>query len=114
MTYDPATIPALDACLRRRVFRAHIFRRPINVTFRGTTYKAAKNEPSNQRKMAITGYTQETADLEIMLALPAGSIAPKCNSSDGITIGTTEYRITNVQTDMAPDCYQLTLSLRRP
>lgn len=111
--FDPATIPALDSCLRRRVFRAHIFRRAINVTFRGATHKAAKNEPSAQRKMVVSGYTQETADLEIMLALASGSAAPVPNSSDGVTVDGIEYRITSVQTDVAPDCYQLTLSRRR-
>ena len=114
MQYNPAAhMPALNGCIRRRVFLSHIYRRPIDIIFRGTTYKAAKNEPSFQRKMAATGYTQETADLEIMLALPAGTAAPVANSADGVTVSGKNYRISNVQTDIAADCYQLTLSLRR-
>ncbi len=126
MTYDPATMPALDACLRRGVFRSHVYRRPVDILFRGEQYTAAQNEPSLQRKMNTAGYTQETADLEIMLALPDGMARPECNSTDEVkvyaprsgVIGEARafktYRITNVQTDIGPDCYQLTLSLRRP
>jgi hypothetical protein len=126
MTYDPATMPALDACLRRGVFRSHIFRRPLDILFRGDYYVAAKSEPSLQRKVNVAGYTQETADLEIMLALPTGTTKPETNSSDEVVVyeprsgdptavrASKSYRITNVQTDIAPDCYQLTLTLRRP
>lgn len=127
MTYDPATMPALDACLRRGVFRAHIYRRPVDILFRGVQYVAAKNEPSMQRKANVAGYTTDEADLEIMLALPAGMAAPVATSADEIVVyapravgdpgaarASKHYRISNVQTDIAPDCYQLTLSLRRP
>lgn len=123
MTYNPATMPPLDGCIRRGVFRSHIYRRPVDILFRGAQYVAAKNEPSMQRKAGLAGFTEEIADLEIMLALPTGTAAPEANSSDEVRVydriipGTTrtykDYRITNVQTDQAPDCYQLTLSLRR-
>jgi hypothetical protein len=123
MTYDPATMPALDACLRRGVFRSHIYRRPVDILFRGVAHVAAKNEPSMQRKIGLAGYTEEIADLEIMLALPEGTAAPVANSPDevrvydplrpGVVRTFKDYRITNVQTDLAPDCYQLTLSVRR-
>lgn len=123
MTYNPATMPALDASIRGGVFRSHIYRRPLDILFRSLPYTAAKNEPSTQRKMNLAGFTQEIADLEIMLALPAGTAAPEANSTDEVRVydplrpGTTrtykDYRITNVQSDIAPDCYQLTLSLRR-
>lgn len=122
MTYNPATMPALDACLRRGVFRSHIYRRPVDILFRGVAYVAAKNEPSMQRKIGIAGFSDEIADLEIMIALPAFTAAPIANSPDEVRVydriqpGTTrtykDYRITNVQTDLAPDCYQLTLSVR--
>lgn len=126
MTYDPATMPALDACLRRGVFRAHVYRRPVDILFRSVFYVAAQSEPSLQRKVNVSGYTQETSDLEIMLALPTGTAKPVANSSDEVVVYDPRsgdptaartyknYRITNVQTDIAPDCYQLTLSLRRP
>jgi len=123
MTYNPATMPALDASIRRGVFRSHIHRRPVDILFRSLPYVAAKNEPSAQRKMSLSGFTQEIADLEIMLALPSGMATPEANSSDqvrvydplrpGVTRTYKDYRITNVQTDLAPDCYQLTLSVRR-
>ena len=113
MAYDPATIPPVDQALRRGVFRAHIFRRPIPVTFRDVPYTAAQNEPSTQRRVEIAGYTQETADLEIMLALPCGTPAPVANSSDEISVGGKPYRITSVQGGFGDDCYQITLSLRR-
>lgn len=127
MTYDPATMPPLDGCIRRGVFLSHIYRRPVDILFRGVQYTAAQNEPSMQRKADVAGYTQETADLEIMLALPTGMAAPVANSADEVVVyapravgdpaaarASKPYRITNVQTDIAPDCYQLTLSLRRP
>jgi hypothetical protein len=114
MDYNPAAmVPALNGCIRRRVFISHIYRRPIAVIFRGVQYTAAKNEPSMQRKIMQAGYTQEMSDLEIMLALPTGTAAPVANSADCVLIGATTYRVTNVQTDLAPDCYHLTLSIRR-
>ncbi len=123
MTYDPSTLPALDASLRRGVFRSHIYRRPVQILFRGAPLVAAKNEPSMQRKAGFAGFTEEMADLEIMVALATGTPEPVANSADEVRVfdavipGKTrtykDYRITNVQTDLAPDCYQLTLSIRR-
>ncbi len=122
MTYNPATMPALDACVRRGVFRSHIYRRPVDIKFRGIEYVAAKNEQSFQRKAQLSGFTEEQADLDIMLALPVGTAQPVANSTDEIevfsrivlgTVRTSQkYRITNVQSDIGPDCYQLTLSIR--
>ena len=84
---------------------------------------ARVSEPSFQRKIGMAGYTEQTADLEVMLALPSGMAKPEPQSTDSITIyetddnglrtTTTVYRITDVRTDMARDCYQLTLSKRR-
>ena len=64
-----------------------------------------------------------TADLDIMLALPSGTAKPLANSTDEVEVfskvvsgqvqTSKKYRITNVQTDIAPDCYQLTLSIRQ-
>jgi len=83
---------------------------------------AAQNEQSYQRKAQLSGFTSETADLEIMLALPSGTAIPVANSSDEVEVfskvcagqvrTSKKYRITNVQSDIAPDCYQLTLSIR--
>lgn len=121
MTYDPASMPPVDGDIRRGVFLSHIFRRPIDILFRGKPMTAAQSEPSAQRKSTLAGFTQEIADIEIMLALPAGTPAPVANSSDGVRVFDRyrcneykDYRITNVQTDIGTDCYQLTLSLRRP
>lgn len=120
---NPATMPPVDGCIRHGVFMSHIYRRPVDVLFRSVEYVAAQNEPSAQRKSTIAGFTQEIADLEIMLALPAFTTPPVANSADEVRVydrirpgvpGRTykDYRITNVQTDIAPDCYQLTLSIR--
>lgn len=123
MAYDPSTIPAIDGRLRRGVFCATIYRKPTLVAFRGEEYMARVSEPSFQRKIGMAGYTEQTADLEVMLALPSGMAKPEPQSTDSITIyetddnglrtTTTVYRITDVRTDMARDCYQLTLSKRR-
>ena len=122
MTYNPTTIPALDAGLRRGVFLGHIYRRQVEITFRGIDYTAAQNEQSYQRKAMTAGYSEATADLEIMLALPAGTARPDPNSTDEVEVfskvvsgqvqTSKKYRITNVQSDVAPDCYHLTLSVR--
>jgi hypothetical protein len=122
MSYMPSTMPALDACLRRGLFRSHIYRRPVDIKLRGVSYVAAQNEQSYQRKATLSAFDDQTADLEIMLALPAGVAAPEANSTDEIEVfsrivpGTVrtskKYRITNVQSDIGPDCYQLTLSIR--
>ena len=123
MTYNPATMPALDACVRRGVFRSHIYRRPVQIKFRGVPYVAAQNEQSFQRKAQLSGFMEGTADLDIMLALPSGTAKPLANSTDEVEVfskvvsgqvqTSKKYRITNVQTDIAPDCYQLTLSIRQ-
>jgi hypothetical protein len=123
MAYDPSTIPAIDGSLRRGVFSANIYRKPSLILFRGKEYTARVSEPSFQRKIGISGYTQETADIELMIALPLGMAKPEAQSQDSITIyetdqhgirsGSTVYRITDVRTDLAKDCYQLTLSKRR-
>ena len=120
---DPATMPPQDGCIRRGVFRAHIYRRPVDILFRGVALVAAKTDPSLGRKVGLAGYTQEVTDLEIMVALPNRSTPPEANSSDEVRVydqlipGQTrtykDYRIISVQTDTAPDCYQLSLSLRR-
>jgi hypothetical protein len=123
MAYDPSTIPAIDGSLRRGVFIANIYRKPSLILFRGKEYTARVSEPSFQRKIGISGYTQETADIELMIALPLGMAKPEAQSQDSITIyetdqygirsGSTVYRISDVRTDLAKDCYQLTLSKRR-
>lgn len=123
MSYNPASIPAMDAGLRRGIFIANIYRRPCDVLFRSLLYKAARSDPSLQRKSNAAGYLQEITDLEIMISLPAGMAKPVANSVDEVRVydpqpqnGSartyTDYRITNVQTDIAADCYQLTLSKR--
>lgn len=111
--FDPATTPALDGCARRRVFLSHIYRRPIKATYRDREYTVCQTTPSAMRKTSLAGFTQDIPDLEIMIALGAEATEPVALSADGVTIGTKSYRITNVQKDLAPDCYQLTLSLRR-
>lgn len=113
----------MDACARRRIFVGNIHRKPSQILFRNEQYTARVSEPSFQRKMGLAGYTEETADIEIMLALPEGMAKPVALSADGIRIydydsaglqtGYTDYRITDVRSDIAPDCYQLTLSKRR-
>ena len=123
MTYDPATIPPIDGRIRRGVFVSTIYRKPTLFLFRGVEYTGRVSEPSFQRKIGLSGYTEQTADLELMMVLPTGSARPEPNSADGITIYETDdnglrtttgvYRITDVRTDMARDCYQLTLSKRR-
>jgi hypothetical protein len=113
MAFDPSTIPALSGSIRRGVFLSHIYRRPLAITFRGVAYTAAKTTPSAQRKATLAGYTQEVADLEIMLALPTATAVPVANSADEVVIGAQIFRITAVQEDLGPDCYQLTLSLCR-
>lgn len=122
MNYNPSTMPAVDACLRRGVFIGHIYRRPIDILFRSVNYKAARSDPSLQRKSNQAGYLQEVSDLEIMLSLPDGTSKPVANSADevrvydaqraGVARTYTDYRIVNVQTDIAADCYQLTLTKR--
>lgn len=122
MTFNPATMPPVDGCIRRRVFISHIHRRPVDVLFRGVQYTAAQSDPSIQRKGSIAGFTDTITDLEIMLALEPFTEIPKAHSADevrvygpvrpGVTRTYTDYRITNVQTDIAPDCYFLTLSKR--
>ncbi len=115
-------IPSLDTGLRAILVKGHVQRRPVDILFRGKQYVAAKNEPSMQRKAGFAGFTEEIADLEIMLALSTGTPEPVANSTDqvrvyapiraGVTRTYKDYRIVSVQTDLAPDCYQLTLSLR--
>lgn len=111
--FDPATTPALDGCARRRVFLSHIYRRPIKATYRGKAYTVCQTTPSAMRKTSIAGFTQEIPDLEIMIALGTGATKPEALSADGVTIAGKTYRVTSVQEDLAPDCYQLSLSLRR-
>jgi hypothetical protein len=123
MPYDPTTIPPMDGRIRRGVFVSTIHRKPTLFVFRGVEFTGRVSEPSFQRKIGISGYTEQTADLELMMALPAGSPKPEPNSADSITIYETDdnglrttssvYRITDVRTDLARDCYQLTLSKRR-
>ena len=123
MAYDPATIPPIDGRIRRGVFVSTIHRKPTLYLFRGVEYVGRVSEPSFQRKIGLSGYTEQTADLELMMVLPTGSARPEPNAADGITIYETDdnglrtttgvYRITDVRTDMARDCYQLTLSKRR-
>ncbi len=122
MTYNPATMPPLDGCIRRRVFVSHVYRRPVKIKFRGVEYVAAQNEQSYQRKAQLSGFTEETMDLDLMVALNAGTERPDPNSPDEVEVfskvcpgqvqTSKKYRITNVQSDIAPDCYQLTLSIR--
>jgi hypothetical protein len=111
--FNPAMTPAYDGLARRRVFIAHTFRRPMQATYRGSKYTVCQTTPSATRKMSLAGYTQEVPDLEIMIALPTGAAEPVPLGADGVEIGGKTYRITDVQKDQAPDCYQLTLSLRR-
>ena len=123
MHYNPATIPPIDGRIRRGVFVSTIHRKPTLYLFRGVEYVGRVSEPSFQRKIGLSGYTEQTADLELMMVLPTGSARPEPNAADGITIYETDdnglrtttgtYRITDVRTDMARDCYQLTLSKRR-
>jgi hypothetical protein len=110
--FDPATTPAIDGLVRRRVFLSHIYRRPNTATYRGSQYTVCSTVPSAARKMSLAGYTQEVPDLEIMIALADGSPEPVSLGADGVTIAAKEYRIISVQKDIAPDCYQLSLSLR--
>jgi hypothetical protein len=122
MNYTPPSIPAMDAGLRRGLFIGHISRRPIDVLFRGVNYTAARSDPSLQRKTNQAGYIQEVSDMEIMLSLPDGTAKPVAHSTDEVRIYDpqravatrtyTDYRIVNVQTDIAADCYQLTLTKR--
>lgn len=73
--------------------------------------------------MGIAGFTEEITDLEIMLALPCGMAAPVARSTDevrvygpirpGVTRTYKDYRIDDVQPFTGPDCYTLTLSVRR-
>ena len=113
MAYDPTTIPAMDGLLRRGVFIAQIYRRPVTATYRGSTYTVSRTTPSASRKMALSGFTQEVPDLEIMISLSIGAAEPVPLGSDSVVIEGKTYRITAVQADIAPSCYQLTLSLRR-
>lgn len=116
-------IPRTDDRHWSKLYGYHIDRRSIDVLFRGEYHKAAKNDPSMQRKIGLAGFTEEITDLEIMLRLPCGMAAPEANSSDevrvydpirpGVTRTYKDYRITNVQPFTGPDCYTLTLSLRR-
>ncbi len=116
-------MPALDACIRRGVFRSHIYRRPVQIKFRGVAYVAAQNEQSFQRKAQLSGFVEGTADLDIMLALQPGTPKPVPNSTDEVEVfskivsgqvqTSQKYRITNVQADIGSDCYQLTLSIRQ-
>lgn len=123
--FNLATMPPVDGCIRRGVFLSHIYRRPIDILFRDVEYVAAQNEPSFQRKMNVAGFTDTIADLEIMLALPPFTPRPQPNTTDTVrvfdpirpgTAGRTykDYRITNVQSDIGTDCYQLTLSKLNP
>ena len=123
MAYDPATIPPMDGRIRRGVFCATIYRKPTLITFRGEEYMGRVSEPSFQRKIGMAGFTEQTADLELMIALPTGMARPEPQSTDNITVHETDdaglrtlstvYRISDVRTDLARDCYQLTLSKRR-
>lgn len=116
-------IPRTDDRLWAGLYGNHIARRSIDVLFRGLPYEAAKNDPSVQRKMSLAGFTEEITDLEIMLRLPCGMAEPVANSADevrvfddlrpGVARTYKDYRITNVQPFTGPDCYTLTLSLRR-
>lgn len=110
--FDPATTPALDGLARRRVFIAHIYRRPIAALYRDKPYTVCQSTPTVQRKMSIAGFTQEIPDLEIMIALDLGSEEPQPMGKDGVTIKNKEYRILSVQGDLGTDCYQFSLSLR--
>ncbi len=111
--FDPATTPAIDGCARRRIFIANIYRRPIRATYSGKTYTVCQTTPSAQRKASLAGFTEEIPDLEIMIALGSGATAPEALGAQGVTIDGKTYRITSVQSDIGPDCYQLSLSLRR-
>lgn len=123
MTYDPSAIPPMDGRIRRGVFVSTIYRKPTLFLFRGVELTGRVSEPSFTRKIGMSGYTEQTADLELMMVLPSGSAKPEPNSADSITIYETDdnglrttssvYRITDVRTDLAKDCYQLTLSKRR-
>lgn len=111
--FNPAMTPAYDGLARRRVFIAHTYRRPIKATYQAREYTVCQTTPSASRKVSLAGFTQEVPDMEIMIALDIGATEPVPLGADGVTIAGKSYRITDVQKDTAPDCYQLTLGLRR-
>lgn len=118
--FDPAQLPRIDTRLLRGIFRGHIARGAERIMYRGEYMVAAINEPSLQKQVAFGAFSQDTVDLEMMLALPAGSEAPKPNSSEEIRIFSdaeaqvyTAYRIVSVKKQEANDCYVLALAVKK-
>lgn len=123
MAYDPTAIPAISGQLRRGIFISTVHRKPTAITFRAVDYTGRVSMPSLKRKMELSGFTEEVADLELMIYLPTNTARPQAQSADRVTVHEKDasgasisdfvYRITDVQTDLAPDCYTLTLAKQR-
>ena len=118
--FDPAQVPRIDTQILRRVFCAHIARRSVPVLFRGRNLNAATSEPSIQKRAAFEAFSQETVELEMMLALPAGSEAPQPNTAEYVRVYDyddrsvfKDYRIVSVRKQLAADCYFLQLAAKK-
>jgi hypothetical protein len=119
MAFDPTQVPRVNTQTLRGVFLAHLARRAVQIFYRGEFMKGAANEPSLQKQASFGAFSQETIDLELMLALPFGAEQPKPNSTEEIRIYADDstfktYRIVSLSKLQAADCYLLTLAVKKP